>query len=94
MIATRVAHEIAGFGLLSLAPGDRAGGRLRHAPAMRVVLAGVVLGALAPVLIFYNLYVVHSYYLISSTRCCARSPPWGSSPWWHFGSGRARGLSV
>ncbi len=61
-IAERVTNEIAGIGLLALVAGlvlAIAFGGLRH----RVVLAGLVAGTLAPVLIFFNLYWVHTYYL-------------------------------
>ena len=64
VLAQRVSHEIAGVGLVALAAALVAGlvfGDLRH----RVVLVGLVLGTLAPVLIFLNLYAVHSYYLIA-----------------------------
>jgi hypothetical protein len=61
-LAHRVSGEISGFGLVSLALALVLGvvfGSLRQ----RVALAGLVVGALAPVLIFFNLYAVHAYYL-------------------------------
>ncbi len=61
-LARRVSEEIAGFALLSLALAILLGAVFGNA-RQRVVLAGLVVGSLAPVLIFFNLYAVHTYYL-------------------------------
>lgn len=61
-LAQRVSNEIAGVGLLSLGVAILLVAVLGEAH-QRVVMAGLVVGVLAPVLIFFNLYAVHTYYL-------------------------------
>jgi hypothetical protein len=64
LIAARTAGEIAGLGCLALVVGVLLG-LVRASSRTRILTGGIVLSAAAPVLVFFNLYAIHSYYLIA-----------------------------
>lgn len=64
VIGDRISGEIAGWMLLPIVLGVGLAA-VAGSARIRVLVVGLVLGALAPVLIVFNLYYVHSYYLMA-----------------------------
>ena len=64
LIDGRVSEEISGPALVALVLGV-ALGALFSGARTRLLVLGLCVAALAPVLIFFNLFAVHSYYLIA-----------------------------